>query len=283
MKRIGAGVLRMCSSRRRDAAFGGAALAITFALKLYYSSASAEGLRWILTPTSWLTKLLTQMQFNWLTDRGYLSNDESVLIAPACAGVNFLIVAFFTLVVLGIGRFESLRTKALFFAGAGAWALFGTILVNALRIAASIHFSPWFTRHLGWSFHSVHRSLGVVLYLSALLLFTGLILGRATVKSPTVDAQSSRDPRCDGERARSSPPRVRFDWVPFAFALGTYWLFVLVLPGLRWLWAARRNPRALAFDAEAITSHGREVLFISLAVSAVAWMTVRLSHRFKSS
>jgi len=81
-------------------AFAVAALGLAALLKRFYSNASAEELRFILAPTSWLTSLGVDTEFTFRAGEGYLSREQSVLISPACAGVNFLIVAFVSLVLV---------------------------------------------------------------------------------------------------------------------------------------------------------------------------------------
>ena len=100
-----------------------AALAVAWLLKHHYSQASAEALRWILAPTAWLSWLVLGGDFQLLPDQGYLSREHSILISPACAGVNFLIVAFLSL-VLGFGSHFKTPGRALAWAsGAILWAL----------------------------------------------------------------------------------------------------------------------------------------------------------------
>ncbi|HKY27445.1 MAG TPA: exosortase K [Pyrinomonadaceae bacterium] len=66
-------------------------------LKLYYSTASPNDLRWILAPTTVLVEFITGRQFEFESHAGYLSSDRTYLIAASCAGVNFLITAFLML------------------------------------------------------------------------------------------------------------------------------------------------------------------------------------------
>ena len=66
-------------------------------LKLYYSAASANQLRWILAPTTLFVELVSGVSFEFESHAGYISEDRSFLIAPSCAGVNFLITAFLML------------------------------------------------------------------------------------------------------------------------------------------------------------------------------------------
>ncbi|HXK16246.1 MAG TPA: exosortase K, partial [Polyangiaceae bacterium] len=145
------------------------ALALAGLLKRFYSQASAEELRFILLPTSWLTSLGVDTEFAFRAGQGYLSREESVLISPACAGVNFLIVAFVSLVVGFSGRFVTLPRRSLWLVASAAIAFLTTLVVNALRISLSIALAHLATRYLGLTFQSVHRLLGVSVYLAGLL------------------------------------------------------------------------------------------------------------------
>src|SRR5215510_15997249 len=73
------------------------ALASAFALKLHYSTASANQLRWILAPTTALVELVSGATFEFESYAGYISRERGFLIANSCAGVNFLIAAFLML------------------------------------------------------------------------------------------------------------------------------------------------------------------------------------------
>jgi len=145
------------------------ALALAWLLKYHYSRASAEDLRWILAPTTWLTSWLVHGEFALQAGQGYLSREQSVLISPACAGVNFLIVALLSL-VLGFGQhFRSFRQRGAWLAASLGLAYLTTLLVNALRIALSVAVAHLATRVTGLSFQSIHRLLGIVVYLAGLL------------------------------------------------------------------------------------------------------------------
>jgi len=150
-------------------AFAVGALALAGLLKYHYSHASAEGLRWILAPTTWLTSLFVSGEFAFQAGQGYLSREQSVLISPACAGVNFLIVVLLSLVLGFSGHFSSLRQRARWCAASLVLAYLATLLVNALRIGLSIGLSHLATRVTGLTFQSIHRLLGIFIYLAGLL------------------------------------------------------------------------------------------------------------------
>src|SRR6267142_5972898 len=61
------------------------------AVKLYYSTASVDQLRWILAPTTFVVGLISGSRFEFESHAGYLNSDRSFVIAASCAGVNFLI------------------------------------------------------------------------------------------------------------------------------------------------------------------------------------------------
>jgi exosortase K len=144
------------------------ALALALLLKRFYSNASAEQLRFILAPTSWLTSLGVDTEFTFRAEEGYLSRQQSVLISPACAGVNFLIVSFVSLVLGFSARFATTPKRWLWLVSSAAIAYLATLLVNALRISLSIAVAHLATRYLGLTFQSVHRLLGVLVYLAGL-------------------------------------------------------------------------------------------------------------------
>jgi len=150
-------------------AFTVVALALAGLLKRFYSGASAEELRWILLPTSWLTSLGVDTEFAFRAGEGYLSREESVLISPACAGVNFLIVAFVSVAVGFSGRFATFPKRSLWLISSAVIAYLTTLVVNALRISLSIALAHLATRYLGLTFQSVHRLLGIFVYLTGLL------------------------------------------------------------------------------------------------------------------
>ena len=146
-----------------------AALGAAFALKRFYATATAADLRFVLAPTTWLVEVAGGHRFDW-TAGGYLATELRFVIAPACAGVNFLVVAFVAL-VLGLvrpARSPWQNVKILFASAAAAYAT--TIVANAVRILIAI---PLWTRgaSFGWvSGARLHELVGVVVFLGMLLL-----------------------------------------------------------------------------------------------------------------
>jgi exosortase K len=138
-----------------------------YGLKLSYSRAVAEDLSWILGPTARAVGWLRGETLTLSPGAGWMAPDGSYVIAPACAGVNFMILVL-TVAVLGFAhRLRSPRQRLSWWIGSlfGAYVL--TIAVNTLRILAAVELYrvgpvTWLTRE------QEHRLLGTVLYLGIL-------------------------------------------------------------------------------------------------------------------
>src|SRR6185295_7318925 len=81
-----------------------AGVAAAYGLKLAYSRAAVEDLRWILAPTAGLVGALRGERLAAVAS-GWAPQDGSYVIAPACAGVNFLILALVVSVLCFSHRF----------------------------------------------------------------------------------------------------------------------------------------------------------------------------------
>ena len=121
-----------------DVAVATVALGTAWALKAFYSGAGADALRWILSPTVRLVAWTTGVTFELEPHHGYLSRDHLFLIAPACAGVNFLIVAFVSLCLGLAPACTRAGTRVALVLGSATAAYAGTVLANAARIALAV-------------------------------------------------------------------------------------------------------------------------------------------------
>ena len=155
-------------------------LLVVYGIKLQYSRASSDDLIWILGPTAEAVEWMSSIRFEREALVGYISLSTGVIIAPACAGVNFLIVAFCTTFFSFVHRLKNWYGKLMWtgFACLGAYVL--AVMVNALRIILSIHlynieiYNTWLTPE------RVHRLEGILLYVILLCLFhaaTNKIMG----------------------------------------------------------------------------------------------------------
>jgi exosortase K len=152
---------------------GVASLAV--GLKLFYSQAVAEELRFVLAPTTWLVGGAFGCDFEFKAGAGYQSRELSILVSPACAGVNFLTIAFVS-VALSLGAMTSTAKQRLVRLTASLGIAYGAaIAVNALRIIVSVLVARRAAHALGLSFQGVHRWIGVVLYVTALLGISALV------------------------------------------------------------------------------------------------------------
>jgi exosortase K len=145
-------------------------LVCALALKLYYSTASADQLRWILAPTTACVELVSGTSFEFESHAGYMSGDRSFLIATSCAGVNFLITSF---VMLSGRKLLSDRSKDIawrFIPAAALIAYLATVVANTTRIAIALRLKRM-SVEIGWlNPNQIHRFEGIVIYFGFLLL-----------------------------------------------------------------------------------------------------------------
>lgn len=139
------------------------------ALKLYYSSASANQLRWILAPTTVLVELVSGISFEFESHAGYMSSDRSFLIAPSCAGVNFLITAFLMLSARKLLRQRAQDNAWRFIPAAALIAYLVTLVANTVRIALALRLRL-LPEIGGLNSEQLHRVEGICVYFGFLLL-----------------------------------------------------------------------------------------------------------------
>lgn len=130
-------------------------LTIGIALTLRYFSkiTDSDVITWMLTPTVRWVSFLSGIPFEYLPHQGYLSctifesflhqEDFSYfyrfLVAPSCAGIRFLMILFVMLVVSFLHRIEQKKRGYLWFGFCIIASYLATILVNSIRIIASIY------------------------------------------------------------------------------------------------------------------------------------------------
>jgi exosortase K len=140
------------------------------ALKFYYSTATADELRWILAPTTFFVELLSGKRFEFESLAGYMSSDRRFVIAVPCAGVNFLITAFLLLALrrLWRERFRGVSLSMLPLAGVIAYG--ATIVANTARIWLALELRARAVEVSGLTNNQLHRIEGIVVYFGFLLL-----------------------------------------------------------------------------------------------------------------
>ena len=159
---------RRITSRR--VAQTAAVLLCAVAVKLHYSTAGADGLRWILAPTAAAVSLVGGARFEFEPHAGYVNGDRSFVIAASCAGVNFLITSF---LMLSLGRLWGNRSRETpwgFIPCAALAAYVATLAANTVRISAALS-TRGLPSGVGWlSPGQLHRLEGIVIYFGFLLL-----------------------------------------------------------------------------------------------------------------
>ena len=223
-----------------------AALCMAWGLKCHYSIAHAEHLKWILAPTAALVEAITGHLFYFETDTGYINHDLQIIIAPVCAGVNFLITAFSMSFFCGIFKLSGFKSKCFWLVGCAAGAYIVTINVNALRIwiaialiTADIH-AGWFTPQ------RVHRMSGILIYFFFLCVFYHII--QKIIRY--IQAGFPDKPKINISRT-----------VPIdIFPLVCYWIIAISVP---WLNAAHKK------NAAGFIEHSLTVGVLSFAVFVI--------------
>ena len=192
--------------KRADGAVLLAAVALVVGLKAAFSSAAPEAYRWLLTPTTVAVSWLTGIEFTWEAGVGYANFPLLYWIVPACSGLTFFVAATGALVtLLAVGRRTNLQRAAWFVASVGI-ALGATLVANTMRLVAALTIHREHLRVAGLDRAELHRLLGLVVYLVALIALVELARRRASGASLKA---------------------------PLLVALGWYLAVTLVIPALR--------------------------------------------------
>ncbi|MGB7201656.1 MAG: exosortase K [Pyrinomonadaceae bacterium] len=142
-------------------------LLIAGGLKVFYSMASVNDLRWVLAPTCVFVEIVTGETFEFESYAGYMNADYSYLIASSCSGMNFLITAFLMLAIVRLWKREA------------SWAMIPatfliayltTIVANTVRIAVAIRLHRMSPDMIWVNPEQLHRFEGIFIYFGFLLL-----------------------------------------------------------------------------------------------------------------
>jgi exosortase K len=140
------------------------------ALKLYYSTATPDELRWILAPTTVLVEVLSGRPFTFESYTGYMSSDHRFVIAVSCAGVNFLLTAFLMLGLRRLWRDRFQPASWRFLPITAAVAYVTTLFANTVRICIALEIQGHSFQISALSANQLHRLEGIVVYFAFLLL-----------------------------------------------------------------------------------------------------------------
>jgi exosortase K len=149
--------------------------AIAYGLKYHYSRASVDDLLWILSPTAGLVEWLSGVSFIYDPSKGFVNAVRGIAIAPACGGVNFLIIAFVMSFFSFGNRYATWKSRVKWLVVSLLLSYAMTLAVNSIRICVSIE-SITHGFHGGWLTQDrVHRIEGVVINFFVLAVFyTGM-------------------------------------------------------------------------------------------------------------
>jgi exosortase K len=181
------------------------ALTIMLAIKGHYSAATADQLTWMLAPTARLTAWLTCAHPIWEAGTGYVDFGQGIIIAPGCAGINFMIMAFGLAALCGLPRIDRLVPLLAWLVLSLASAYGLALAVNAVRIAVSMHLYHAGIHWAWFTVERVHRLAGVAIYLGALGLFFKVL-------APIIECCSNRSDLRDRPDGSALPP-----WLPVAW------------------------------------------------------------------
>lgn len=244
-----------------------AAAVVTLIMYYFCRVNDSDALRWILAPTARWVSVLGGLPFKYLPHQGYVNHLWEFVIAPSCAGCRYMLIVFLMMVCLpGHSGLAYISKDGAADHGAAVWnngkhdgsekstkvqryntgkkwlwfvcsmllAYVCTILVNGIRIVASIYLPFWLERKNlmdGWlTPDRLHTLIGTGTYFLSLCVIYpamsrmyGCIVGDAG-KGRTGAGQESVKATAAGTAARTI--RNGGVFVPAFW----YLLFVLALP-----------------------------------------------------
>ena len=198
---------------RKNLAFYLTGFLILLGIKLFYSRADCQELRWILGPTAGWVTLLSGISFAYLPGEGYVNHSLRILIAPSCSGVQFMLITMATLLfsfvhrAAGNGTPSSRSRKGFLWTAACLPLSYLTaIFVNGLRIIAAIYL-PALLAQAGLSGadsprcfltpEKLHTAIGVLVYFVSLLTIYrlgGYFFQRSSAPQDSTDSSCSQAP-----------------------------------------------------------------------------------------
>lgn len=144
-------------------------VAVAICVKLLYSNAGADELRWILFPTAELVKVFSSISFLFEPGKGYVGLGAPIVIGPGCAGLNFFVIALCMSNFAFIGHFE--KHKLYGFLGLVLLTYVVTLCVNAFRIVGGVMLLE-FGRSMNFAVSDlIHSVQGTLFYFVFLVVY----------------------------------------------------------------------------------------------------------------
>ena len=150
-------------------------LVIAWSLKYHYSNSSSDDLIWILAPTAYLVQMTGDITFERETNTGYVNNENGIIIAPSCSGVNFMIIVFCLSAYIGLKNIKTTPVQNLWVVFSIVSAYIYTLFVNTFRISLSIYSIKTEFLQTWFSEETIHLFEGVLVYFIFLLVYNFLL------------------------------------------------------------------------------------------------------------
>lgn len=170
---------------------------IIFGVKIFYSAADSNGLKWILRPTAWWVRTLSGISFEYDPYLGYVNHSLRFIIAPSCSGTQFMVITITTLIFSFVHRMETKIRGFCWIVISLVSSYLFTIFVNSLRIVLSIYLPLYLQKsdiYSGWMTPArLHTSIGIIIYFSSLCIIYHI----AEYVSRTPSLRLRRQPDCN--------------------------------------------------------------------------------------
>jgi exosortase K len=153
-----------------------AAMAALVGLKWFYSRAGADDLEWILGPSTKVVALLSGISFQREVGAGWISHEHTMIVGPACSGLNFMLVSIATLFFSLAPRIDAGALRWLWLFSSIGLSYLSSIGANALRIAVAVRLHD-LNFQWGWfNPERIHRAEGTAIYFLSLLCLYGICM-----------------------------------------------------------------------------------------------------------
>lgn len=158
------------------------ALGLFILLKFAYTIADNNNLTFLLKPTDELVGLLTGSQSVYLSESGYIHERLNIIIDKSCSGFNFWILSYLLFAYVTLKHIDENFRKILVIPTTLIGAYLLTIFVNTSRIFASIIVQTQSKKIFPNHQHIIHETIGILTYLTFLILSYILIVKLLTYK-----------------------------------------------------------------------------------------------------
>ena len=171
--------------------------AVVFGLKLFYSGATVDDLNWIMAPTAWWVRILSNTAFIWEEHIGYVNHDLRFIIAAACSGVQFMTIVAAVLIFPFVHRMGTTKRGFVWIISCLCFSYLYTVFTNGFRIVLSIYL-PILLQNSGvfgsdyLSPERLHTIIGTGVYFASLVILYRAAGTLANCIAPAHEADKPR-------------------------------------------------------------------------------------------